>query len=240
MSSSNFRIHWLRLRLDDYLWFASLEWGNDNETSAVIHGYALSFALSGRERAFAIGGVPTYDEDLSAVDVYATPARLADRRWSRGLRSVLTFNSIDNPTLLTAVPRIADGKSNDPKFGKRQVLLPGLRFELAAFTRGQATFPRVFRLGKKRSPVVVEESREVRGSAFRGSAEPSHAINPLDVSGTVTECILHSIPPHLVYERAAIEDDEFVRDGRLVIHVPERVRRWGSTELGGGGLWRSP
>jgi CRISPR type I-D-associated protein Csc1 len=240
MSTSAYRIHWLRLRLDDYLWFASLEWGNDNETSAVIHGYALSFALSGRERAFAFGGVPTYEEDLAAVDVYATPARLADGPRHRGIRSVLTFNSIDNPTLLTAVPRIAEGKSNDPKFGRRQVLLPGVRFELVAFTRGQATLPRVFRLGKKRSPVVVEESREVRGTAFRGNAEPSHAINPLDVSGIVTECVLHSIPPHLVYERAAIEDDEFVRDGKLVVHIPERVRRWDPTEASGGGLWRSP
>jgi CRISPR type I-D-associated protein Csc1 len=226
MSTHSFRIHWLKLRLDDYLWFASLEWGNDNETSPMIHGYALSFALSGQERAFAIGGVPSYEEDLLALDVYATPARLVDERRSRGLRAVLTFNSIDGPTLLTSVPRIAEGKANDPKFGRRQVLLPGLRFEFVAFTRGSAVIPRVFRLGKKRSPVVVEECHEVGGSTFRGNAVPSHAINPRDVSSSVTECIVHSIPPHLVYDRAAIEDDEFVRDGQRVIHVPERVRRW--------------
>jgi CRISPR type I-D-associated protein Csc1 len=226
MSASGFSIHWLKLRLDDYLWFASFEWGNDNQTAAVIHSYALSFALSGRERAFAIGGVPSYEEDLSALDVYATPARLADGAKPRGLRTVFTFNSIDSPTVLTDVPRVAEGKSNDPKFGNRQVLLPGLRFEFVAFTRGSAVIPRVFRLGKKRSPVVVEESREVRGSVFRGNAVPSHAINPRDVTGSVTECIVHSIPPHLVYERAAIEDDEFVRDGRLTIHVPDRVRLW--------------
>jgi hypothetical protein len=37
---------------------------------------------------------------------------------------------------------------------------------------------------------------------------------------------VHSIPPHLVYDRAAIEDDDFVRDGQRIVHVPERVRRW--------------
>lgn len=216
------------LRLDDFLWFASHEWGSNNETASLLHGYALSFALSGTERTLAWGGVPRYDEDLAALDVYCSPGRLiATPR--RALRTVLTFNSVDGPTQLTQALAIGD-KVNDPKFGKRQVLVPGLRFELVAFTRRGFELPRVFRLGKKRSPVVVERATQIEGRRFRSEAEiwAWHAVNPLDVSGEVTRCVPRSIPPHLVYERASIRNDEFVRDGEIVVHVPKRVRSWES------------
>jgi CRISPR-associated protein Csc1 len=216
------------LRLDDFLWFASHEWGGSNETATVLHGYALSFALSGIERTIAWGGVPHYKEDLESLEIYCTPARLLPP--PRGaLRTVLTFNSVDEPTQLTQALAIGD-KVNDPKFGKRQVLVPGLRFELVAFTRQGFDLPRVFRLGKKRSPVVCEEKTPIDGPRFHSSDElsPFHAVSPLDVSGEVTRCVFRSIPPHLVYERASIKNDEFVRDGEMLVHVPARIRSWES------------
>lgn len=228
--STDFHTHLLVARLDDYLWFSSYEWGSDNETAPVLHGYALSFALSGRDRVFSIGGVPDYDADLAEIDVYCTPARLEAGTLTarqRGVFDVLTFNSVDNPTQLTQAMRRGE-KSNDPKFGKRQVLLPGLRFELVAFSRPGAVLPRVFRLGKKRSPVVVETATLIEGPRFRGAATPDHAVNPRDVTGQIASCIPRVIPPHLVYERAAIEDDEFIRSGKTVVHLPERVRTWKS------------
>lgn len=220
-----YRTFALTLRLHDYLWFASLEWGNDNETAPVIHAYALSFALSGHGRTFDEGGVPTYEDDLAAIDLYATPARVLTTP-KRGARSSFTFNSIDDPSQLTEIKWHAAGKSNDPKFGKRQVLNPGLLFECVVFTKHDAPIPRVFRLGKKRSPVVVESRVELRGKPFEGQGVPSHAVNPRDVTGRVTECIPLSIPPHMVYERAAIEDDTFLRQGATLVHVPRRVREW--------------
>ena len=226
----NFLTHLAVARLDDYLWFTSHEWGNDNETAPLLHGYALSFALGGRERVVAVGGVPSYDEDLAEIDVYCTPARLvADSaaRERHGLFEVFTFNSIDNPTHLTQALRHGD-KSNNPKFGKRQVLLPGLRFEFVVFSKLGVALPRVFRLGKKRSPVVLERVTLFQGQQVRGNATPDHAVNPRDVSGRITSCIPRVIPPHLVYERAAIEDDDFIRTGTSVVHVPERVRAWKS------------
>lgn len=216
------------LRLDDFLWFASHEWGSDNETAPAFHGYALSFALSGTERTLAWGGVPRYDEDLASLDVYCTPGRLmATPR--RALRTVITFNSVDGPTQLTQALAIGE-KVNDPKFGKRQMLVPGLRFELVVFTRRGFELPRVFRLGKKRSPVVCECAIPVAGRRFHSDddIEPSHAVSPLDVSGQVTRCVPRSIPPHLIYERASIKNDEFVRDGKVVVHIPARVRSWES------------
>lgn len=222
--SGGIRIHYLIIRLDDFLWFASYEWGNNNETAPILHGYALSFALGARERIIGIGGIPTYDEDLRELDVYCTPGRLLSSTGTRQ-RGALMFNSVEEPTQLTQALRI-DAKANDPKFGRRQVLLPGLRFELVGFTRRNAVLPRVFRLGKKRSPVVIEQAEQLDGFVFEGAATPSHAVNPLDVTGRVLRCIPRSIPPHLVYERADIENDVFVRSESMFVHVPGRVRAW--------------
>jgi len=214
------------VRLDDFLWFSSHEWGGNNETASVLHGYALSFAFSGTERVLSVGGVPDYDRDLDALDVYCTPARMLRTTQTRH-RTALTFNSVDEPTQLTQALRIGD-KVNDPKFGKRQVLVPGLRFELVAFTRRSFALPRVLRLGKKRSPIVREECEELRGHAFHSddAVTPSHAVSPLDVEGEVVRCLFQSIPPHLVYERADIRNDQFFRDGPFIVHVPKRVRGW--------------
>jgi CRISPR type I-D-associated protein Csc1 len=217
----------LLLRLDDFLWFSSYEWGGDNETIPVLHGYALSYALSRYERVLSVGAVPSYEEDLEAIDVYCTPARLVAQPRSRQ-RGVFTFNSVDNPTQLTQALRIGE-KVNDPKFGKRQVLLPGLRFELVAFTRRDAMIPRVIRLGKKRAPIVVEERENVDLSRpFEGDGTPDHAVSPVDVTGRIVRCLPCPIPPHMVFERAEIEKDVFARTGKRLVHIPARVRQWAS------------
>ena len=215
------------LRLDDYLWFASFEWGREIETAPLLHGYALSFALASVERVVALGGTPNYDKDLLNLDLYCTPATLSTRSASARQRGVFTYNSVDNPTQLTQALRIGD-KANDPKFGRRHVLLPGLRFDLVVFLRNGAVLPRVFRLGKKRSPVVVERAELLTGRAFHGDAVPDHAVNPRDVEGHVRSCIPRPMPPHMIYERASIADDEFVRTERMIVHVPQRVRAWKS------------
>lgn len=217
----------LVIRLDDFLWFASYEWGGDNETAPLLHNYALSFALSDHDRADTGGGVPNYENDLREINVYCTPARLIPVRLKQRQRTVLTFNSVDNPTQLTQALRIGE-KVNDPKIGKRQVLLPGLHFELFAFTRRDASLPRVFRLGKKRSPVVVEEREQVRATVFEGTETTCHAVSPLDICGKVVQCVPRAIPPHLVYEWARIEGDTFLRTPRGAVHLPERVRNWAS------------
>lgn len=228
-----FAAQFVTLRLDDFLWFASFEWAGDSETAPFLHSYALSFALGGHDRVFA-GTVPRYEEDLAELPVYCTPARILEGRIGpvgrRGLRvaqvsTTFTFNSVDEPTQLTQALGIGD-KVNDPKIGRRQVLVPGLRFEFVAFTRDSFRLPRVTRLGKKRSPVVIERVEPVSGTVFRGTASPDHALNPLDVAGRVLRYVPVAIPPHLVYDRAEIEEDEFIRAGNRAIHVPKRVRSW--------------
>jgi hypothetical protein len=139
--------------------------------------------------------------------------------------TTFTFNSVDEPTQLTQALGIGD-KVNDPKIGRRQVLVPGLRFEFVAFTRDAFRLPRVTRLGKKRSPVVIERVEPIPGAVFQGTASPDHALNPLDVAGRVLRYVPIAIPPHLIYDRAEVEDDEFIRAGNRAIHVPKRVRSW--------------
>lgn len=231
----NVEAHFVTLRLDDFLWFASFEWAGDSETAPFLHSFALSLALGGRDRVLG-GTVPQYEEDLNAISVYCTPGRL-DGRFAFSQRPAtrqaqlgtsFTFNSVDEPTQLTQALALGE-KVNDPKLGRRQVLVPGLRFEFVAFTRDDFRLPRVARLGKKRSPVVIERLERISGHRFRGDATPDHAVNPLDVKGRVTRYIPVAIPPHLIYERAEIEQDEFIRAGDRVVHVPERVRLWQSS-----------
>lgn len=233
--SGNFEAQFVTLRLDDFLWFASFEWAGDSDTALFLHSFALSIALGGREHILG-GTVPQYEEDLNALSVYCTPARL-DPRFSRArpynagqaqLSTSFTFNSIDEPTQLTQALRLGD-KVNDPKLGRRQVLVPGLRFEFVAFTRNAFQVPRVARLGKKRSPVVIERVERISGHRFRGDATPDHAVNPLDVEGRVVRYVPVAIPPHLIFDRAEIQQDEFIRAGNHVIHVPVRVRLWQSS-----------
>lgn len=230
-----FEAHFVTLRLDDFLWFASFEWAGDSETALFLHSYALSFALGGRDRVIA-DTVPRYEEDLAELSVYCTPARILNRpvgpsgRGPRAgqLSTTFTFNSVDEPTQLTQALRIG-AKVNDPKIGRRQVLVPGLRFQFVAFTRDAFRLPRVVRLGKKRSPVVIERVESISGSTFRGAASPDHAVNPLDIAGRVRRYVPVAIPPHLIYDRAEIEEDEFIREGDRVVHVPKRVLSWRSS-----------
>jgi hypothetical protein len=220
--SADVEAQFVTLRLDDFLWFASFEWAGDSDTALFLHSFALSIALGGRERVLG-GTVPQYEEDLNGLSVYCTPARL-DQRFGRARSSVarqsqlntsFTFNSIDDPTQLTQALRLGD-KVNDPKLGRRQVLMPGLRFEFVAFTRDKF-------------PVVIERVERISGHRFLGDATPDHAVNPLDVGGRVVRYVPIAIPPHLIYDRAEIEQDEFIRAGNRVIHVPVRVRLWQSS-----------
>ena len=233
--ANGFEAHFIALRLDDFLWFASFEWAGDSETALFLHSYALSFALGGRDRIIG-GTVPRYEEDLAELSVYCTPARIErPAALAAGLgglagqlSTTFTFNSVDEPTQLTQALGIG-AKVNDPKIGRRQVLLPGLRFQLVAFTRDGFRLPRVVRLGKKRSPVVIERVESISGATFLGDATPDHAVNPLDVAGRVRSYVPVAIPPHLIYDRAEIEGDEFIRVGKRVVHVPRRVRSWRSS-----------
>lgn len=219
-----------RLYNHDYLWFSSNEISKVSTTLPILHNYALCYALSQRSYRTFVGSTPKYVEDaegeFGAMPLYATPAFA-----SQVQRTTITFNAVDALTLTTG-----DSKTmNTPNMGKRVYLnllwelrdaeKPQLGYEFYVFTFDDYRLPRVFRLGKKGSPVRVRwEELSNAVAVFRDQSQrPSHVVNPLDVSGKMVSYEPIAIPPHLLLRNATLEQDWFVFSGRHAVHVPKRV-----------------
>lgn len=222
----------------DYLWFSSFEIAKTTRTAPIVHNYALSYAVSCYSYGIYHGSSPSYDADLAAMDVYTTPARPGASHqfgWTR-----LTQNAIDSRTHRTEGPR----GINSPALGWRVVLNPCWEtgsfhtgFEFYAFVKGDGNLPSVIRLGKKGCPVRLRWRPMVTTIARRSATpvQPTHAVNPLDIQGTIVSYEPVSIPPHLVFREAQIADDWFIFEGSDLIHVPRRFTPVGAIPIGRGG-----
>lgn len=217
-----------RLYNHDYLWFSSLEISKTSATHPVIHNYALSYALNGYSYGVYLGNAPRYEEDLSSMQGYATPARPEHNP----ARTRITQNAVNSRTLRTDdAPR----GTNSPALGWRLVLDPVWRqastvgrptgFTFYLFARGSFNPPGVVRLGKKGCPVRLDWEEIVPAVAVFADepVPPSHAVNPLDISGEPVSYDPVPIPPHLVLREATIRRDWFVFSGRHRVHLPRRV-----------------
>ena len=222
----------------DYLWFSSTEISTVSTTLPYLHNYALCYALSQYERGVAFGSTPTYDADLENMPLYTTPAVSGAFVETTKLR----FNAVDAKTLKTD-HRL---NVNAPKLGQRTYLNPIFAAKSSAKSTVAYLFylfsyngdhPRsVMRLGKKGCPVRIEWEEMRRPSAVwsQTPVRPSHPVNPLDVTGTITRFDPVMLPPHLLLRVADIQHDWFIRQGRHNVHVPKRVAaRVGLTEAGG-------
>lgn len=212
----------------DYLWFSSNEISKVSTTQPVLHNYALCYALSQRSWRTCVGSAPKYLLDpateFGSMPVYAIPAET-----SIANRTTVTFNAIDSLTQTTG-----DSKTmNTPNLGKRVYLNLAWKdwkeshngFEVFAFTFGDYVLPTVFRLGKKGCPIrAIWNEVKFPVATFEDSEQqPSHPVNPLDVSGDVRSYEPVPMPPHFLMRATSIENDWFVRVGGITVHVPKRV-----------------
>jgi CRISPR-associated protein Csc1 len=219
-----------RLYNHDYLWFSSNEISKVSTTQPFLHNYALCYALSQRSYRICTGSTPKYfenpDGEFGAMPLYATPAHASNVR-----RTTITFNALDDLTLTTG-----DSKAmNTPNLGKRVYLdllwerqdteRPKSGYKFYVFTFDDYRLPSAFRLGKKGAPVRVrwEELPNAVAVLRDSPTQPSHVVNPLDISGHLVSYDPISIPPHLLLRIAMLERDWFVFSGAHVIHVPKRV-----------------
>lgn len=219
-----------RLYNHDYLWFSSNEISKVSVTAPFLHNYALCYALAQRSHRTAVGSTPKYAEDaeneFGAMPLYATPAQATTME-----RTTMTFNAVDTLTLTTG-----DSKTmNTPNLGKRvylnlqwesfDVARPKFGYEFYVFTFDGYHLPSAFRLGKKGAPVRVRWDELLNAVAiFRDQPEhPTHVVNPLDVSGRISQYEPISIPPHLLMKSVTLEEDWCVFNGPHVVHVPRRV-----------------
>jgi hypothetical protein len=165
---------------------------------------------------------------LASMPLYTTPAISPVVT-----RTTITLNAVDDLTLRTD----SGGKINTPNLGKRVTLDPcfelpqsGRRLELGylffCFVRGDYRPPAVARLGKKGCPIRVCWKGIESPQAFLldEAVVPAHPVNPLDISGEVLSYDPIILPPHMLFRRAEIRGDWFVRvDGGMVL-LPKRIR----------------
>lgn len=217
------QVYAVTLTLQDFLWFSSYDALGISSTEAVIHNYALAYAVNRFERVVVWDTVPHYEEELAGMQYYCTPARTKEV-----IRIGLTYNAVDERSQRTD----SEQTINTPMHGQRRVIVPFLRrgaraepvqFDFYLFAPPGSHPPRLIRLGKKRAPVRLDCRPLTEGQVVRRTGAPSHLVNPLDVGGTVRACWPLSIPPHFLLDKAEIEDDWFFVAGQHVVHIPMRV-----------------
>ncbi len=186
-------IYRCELELHDSLYFATREIGRLYETEAIVHNYALCYALGlvdsdryGTQvsaeheyRYFCREQVPMYEEHLSKlneVGIYVTPAR------SLHHTSVLhTWKYANNNYHV----KMEKTKTNIPSFGRAKEIAPESKFEF--FILSQNPFPKLsqwIRLGKwmSKAKLQVEELAKVKQG--NGDFNFPYPLNPLDVMFT--------------------------------------------------------
>lgn len=210
----------------DYLWFSSTEISKRSETTPVLHNYALTYAL-GDFSYWQGPPTPQYESDLDQIQLYALPAES-----DSSTRTRLTYNAVNSRTLRTDD---GPGNLNTPDLGQRTYLdpvidtQPGKGFTVYAFTFNDARPKSLFRLGKKGATLRARwtEVDQPRAVLHDAPVEPTHPVNPLDVSGEILAYEPMMMPPHLLLRRAQIQNDWFVfaelDRTRHRIHVPGRV-----------------
>jgi hypothetical protein len=230
LAASDVRVYVGKMEPHDYLWFASTDANLWAAILPLLHNIALTFSLSQRSRALS-GTVPSYQEDLASVDLYALPAE------APGLsRATFTQNAVDERTLRTDT----GVKLNTPALSRRVTLAPSAivgsddapAFAVAAFSRNGVVPPARTRLGKKGAAMrwYWEPVKDARASRPAEPWTPDHPVNPLDLLSQPESYEPVALPPHLLYRRATLNGDYRVvarwSGNTRQIHVPVRVLNW--------------
>ena len=200
-----------RLVTHDYLFFTTLGF-RDTTMTNYIGNYALIYALNRHIQAIqrnASGTKPYYQQDLSKISIYATPASLSSDSeiplasdkvfsWQNQPQIYVTFNSVNTLTQLTDT-----GRANLPQIGRKAKYPPLDSFDF--FTIG-GNPQGIIRLGKKQVPCrIFATPLDVEGP-LKGSFKPSHPVNPADLTSLSPEDIenaelIRQTPPLLVNAR---------------------------------------
>jgi CRISPR-associated protein Csc1 len=221
------RVFSCRLYNHDYLWFSSHEISKISTTLPVLHNYALTYSLGDFSYGISHDTAPHYAQDLERISLYATPATASSYSRTR-----ITYNAVNSRSLRTDdAPR----GINSPDLGWHNYIDPvyagddrsaqQLGFACYVFTFEGQQPKGVARLGKKGAAVRIRwEEIESPVAVWREEPiRPTHALNPLDISGQVTAYEPVGIPPHLVLRTAEVRADWFVLAGPHRVHIPVRV-----------------
>ena len=187
-------IHRCQIELHDSMYYATREIGRLYETEAIIHNYALCYALGLVDseiysttvseehgyRYFCSEQVPKYEEHLTPLNeqgIYITPAR------SLSHSSTLNTWKYANNNYHVEMEKT---QKNIPSFGRAKEIAPESRFEFFIISEKSLKLPKWIRLGKWMSKAELEivEFQELKRSPSESEFIFAYPLNPLDVMFT--------------------------------------------------------
>jgi CRISPR-associated protein Csc1 len=184
-------IHRCQVELHDSLYYATREIGRLYETEAVLHNYALCYALGLVDneryqtqvdpkfsyRYFCAEQVPLYEEHLSALNrqgLYVTPA------YAVHYSTVLNTWKYANNNYHVEMEKT---QKNIPIFGRAKEIAAESRFEFFVLAAQRLRLPQWIRLGKwlSKAEISILDTKEIQASTLNKEFDYPHLLNPLDV-----------------------------------------------------------
>ncbi|MBD2356958.1 type I-D CRISPR-associated protein Cas5/Csc1 [Tolypothrix sp. FACHB-123] len=185
-------IYCCQLELHDSLYYATREIGRLYETEAVIHNYALCYALGLVDsevystnvaeehsyRYFCPEQVPKYEEHLTPLNqqgIYVTPARAVNHT------AILNTWKYANNNYHVEMEKT---QKNIPSFGRAKEIAPESIFEFFVISQKELKLPKWIRLGKWMSKAEVTVEQLPQPQTTEGVFTYKYPLNPLDVMFT--------------------------------------------------------
>ncbi|BAY60454.1 hypothetical protein NIES22_05130 [Calothrix brevissima NIES-22] len=185
-------IYCCQLELHDSLYYATREIGRLYETEAVIHNYALCYALGLVDsevyatnvaeehsyRYFCPEQVPKYEEHLTPLNqqgIYVTPARALNHT------AILNTWKYANNNYHVEMEKT---QKNIPSFGRAKEIAPESKFEFFVISQKPIKLPKWIRLGKWMSKAEVTVEQLPQPQTTEGVFTYKYPLNPLDVMFT--------------------------------------------------------
>lgn len=187
-------IYRCEIELHDSIYFATREIGRLYETEAIIHNYALCYALGLVDsevysttvaeehsyRYFCGEQVPKYEEHLTPLNergIYLTPAR------SLSHSSILNTWKYANNNYHVEMEKT---QKNIPSFGRAKEIAPESIFEFFILSEKSLKLRKWIRLGKwmSKAELEIKEVLECKRSQSETEFIFPYPLNPLDVMFT--------------------------------------------------------
>lgn len=189
-------VYQCHLEFHDYLYFATREIGRLYETEAVLHNYALSYALGlvdnphydtevttpeAEYRYFCRHQVPHYRQQLSRLNeagIYVTPAIVLCHS-----TALNTWKYADNQYHV----EMKKTQKNIPSFGRAKEIAPGSQFGFFIISQKRSfDFPHWVRLGKWMSKAKLLVTPLIASKMQSDDFFYPYPLNPLDVMPNYT------------------------------------------------------
>jgi CRISPR-associated protein Csc1 len=212
-------IYCCQIELHDSLYYATREIGRLYETEALIHNYALCYALGLVDseiysttvaeehsyRYFCSEQIPKYEVHLTPLNqqkIYVTPARVVNHS-----TTLNTWKYANNNYHV----EMEKTQKNIPSFGRAKEIAPESKFELFVISQKQLKLPKWIRLGKwmSKAEVIIQEVTKIELKT--GDFSFSYPLNPLDVMFThqVVSYDVINMPPVSLIQNVSIRQGQY-------------------------------